>query len=154
MQANGGTSSSTSSTGVGLHGPAVLGQRAADLLPVPSLVDIARLVVQPPSAAQDYNPFLSQQSCVNLQQAVLEWLKLCVLVRRMLSCRTHATAHHHAAPAMSSCAWLSCYVCAGGQTEAHTSTAGCSCCWGRRTANSDTGMFVSMRPGTEISCQI
>ncbi len=72
------------------HAPSVLAQRAADLLPAASLVDIARLVARAPGAAQDYNPFLSHQSCAHLQQAAVEWLKLCVLVRY-----THTDTHTH-----------------------------------------------------------
>jgi hypothetical protein len=67
----------------GCHGCGHRLLRGAGLATSPSLLDLLAAASHGPEYLLRFNPFLSQQSCQRLYDALLLWLQLCVLEDRL-----------------------------------------------------------------------
>eukprot|EP00798_Chlamydomonas_sp_ICE-L_P016735 gene16735-23007_t len=69
--------------------------RSADGAAAAGLLDLVEAALHAPDHLLNFNPFLSEQSCQVLHQAILTWLQLCVLEDRLkrleLFCKAGAT---------------------------------------------------------------
>jgi hypothetical protein len=81
---------------VGCHGCGFRLLRNAGLVATPSLVDLLGAACNSSDDLLRFNPFLSQDSCRRLHDALLLWLQLCVLEDRLgrLHKLTEAAEHH------------------------------------------------------------
>ena len=78
--------SPTALTSVSWHVPAFRLKRNVNLVPIPSISDLAKLAFAP-DGLQAFNPFLSERASQVIHDGTFQWLQLCVLedkVHRML----------------------------------------------------------------------
>ena len=65
------------------HVPAFRLKMIANLVPIPSISDLAKLAFAP-DGLQTFNPFLSESTTHTVQDGILQWLQLCVLEDKLV----------------------------------------------------------------------